>query len=122
MIAEGIDALRAVNVYNGSTLWELPLPKILAAYHQDHLTGVAATGSNLCLGDGRVFVHNGRKCLALDLKTGRQTALWKPPPRPDGKPGLGATWPITTACCSARWPTKSIASRNRGPRSSASST
>jgi outer membrane protein assembly factor BamB len=89
MYVEGLDGLRAVNIYNGSTLWEFPMPKLLQPYHQDHLTGVAATGSNLCLGDDRVYVHVGDKCLVLDAKTGRKTAEWTPPRRPDGKPG---TW------------------------------
>jgi outer membrane protein assembly factor BamB len=89
MFVEGINDLRAVNVYNGSTLWEFPLKGVLAAYHQDHLTGVAATGSNLCLGGNRLFVQVGGKCLALDVKTGRPAAEIKTPPRPDGKPG---TW------------------------------
>ncbi len=56
MFVEGLDTLRAMNIYNGTTLWESRLPKGLQAYHQDHLAGVAITGSNLCLGDDRLFL------------------------------------------------------------------
>ena len=79
---------------------------MLAAYHQDHLTGVAATGSNMCLGGDRLFVHTGDRCLGLDVKTGRQVAELTAPPRPDGKPGR---WGYI-ACAGRRpvrlaWPT-----------------
>ncbi len=87
MFVAGLDALRAVNVYNGAVLWQVPLPKMLAAYHQDHLTGVAATGSNLCLGGDRLFVHTGDRCLSLDVKTGSQVAELPAPAAPDGQPG-----------------------------------
>jgi outer membrane protein assembly factor BamB len=87
MFVAGIDALRAVNIYNGTVLWEVPLPKMLAAYHQDHLTGVAATGSNLCLGTERLFLHTGTRCLSLDVKTGAQVAEFAAPATSDGTPG-----------------------------------
>jgi outer membrane protein assembly factor BamB len=87
MFVEGLDAVRAVNIYNGSVLWESPLKGLLRRYHQDHLTGVAATGSNMCLGPDRLFLHAGAQCLSLDVKTGRRIACWEAPPRPDGKPG-----------------------------------
>lgn len=89
MFVEGLGALRAVNVYNGTTLWEVPLTDILRPYHQDHLTGAAATGSNFCLGKDRLYLHAGSKCRVLDVATGRQLAQWDAPLRPDGKPG---TW------------------------------
>jgi hypothetical protein len=87
MFVAGLDALRAVNIYNGADLWQVPLPKMLAAYHQDHLTGVAATGSNLCLGGDRLFVHTGDRCLSLDVKTGSQVAEFPAPAAPEGQPG-----------------------------------
>jgi outer membrane protein assembly factor BamB len=87
MFVEGLDAVRAVNIYNGSVFWESPLKGLLGPYHQDHLTGVAATGSNMCLGQDRLFLHTGVRCLSLDVKTGRQVASWEAPRGPDGKPG-----------------------------------
>lgn len=87
MFVEGLNAVRAVNIYNGSVLWEFPLKGLLDKYHQDHLTGVAATGSNMCLGPGRLYLHTGACCLSLDVKTGRRLGSWEAPRRPDGKPG-----------------------------------
>jgi len=84
MFVEGLNAIRAVNVYNGTTFWESPLPKSLAAYHQDHLTGVAGTGSNICLGGSRVFVRGTDRCVCLDQQSGRQLAEWPAPAHPDG--------------------------------------
>jgi len=85
MYVEGLNALRAVNIYNGATLWEFPLPGVLRPFHQDHLTGVAATGSNLCLGDDRLYLCIGPRCLVLDASTGEKTAEWQAPLPPDGK-------------------------------------
>ncbi|NLF70242.1 MAG: PQQ-binding-like beta-propeller repeat protein [Candidatus Anammoximicrobium sp.] len=87
MFVAGLDALRAASIYNGTVLWEIPLPSLLAAYHQDHLTGVAATGSNLCLGGDRLFLHTGDRCLVLDVKTGSQIAEFPAPAAPGGQPG-----------------------------------
>ncbi|MBN1908879.1 MAG: PQQ-binding-like beta-propeller repeat protein [Pirellulales bacterium] len=88
MFAEGVDALRAVNAYNGRTLWEYPLKGVLKPYHQEHLMGTAGTQSNFCLGEGRVFLHDGKMCLVLDAATGRRLATIQPPTRPDGKPSV----------------------------------
>ena len=89
MFVEGVNVLRAVSVYNGRTLWEYPLEGILRPYHQDHLTGVASTGSNYCLGPERVYLHTGDRCLVLDAASGRKAAEFPAPPQPDGSPG---TW------------------------------
>ena len=85
LIVEGLDAVRASDAYNGRTLWEFPLPGILAPYDQDHLMGAAGTGSNLCVGGGgefrdSVFVHRGTHCLRLDLATGELLAEFAAPP------------------------------------------
>jgi len=84
MFVEGLKAVRAVNIYNGRTLWEQPLPQSLLAYHQDHLTGVAGTGSNICLGGNRVFVRGETSCLSFDQTTGQQVAEWRAPRGPEG--------------------------------------
>ena len=89
MFVEGADALRAVSIYNGRTLWEYPLPGILRAYHQDHLMGSAGTGSNYCLAGDRIYLAAGDRCLGLSTADGRKVSEWRAPPRPDGKPG---TW------------------------------
>jgi outer membrane protein assembly factor BamB len=88
MFAEGLNALRATNIYNGRTLWEFPLEGILLPYHRGESSiGTAWTGGNFCIGDNRVYVHSGDNCLCLDVKTGQKTAELQPPPLPNGKPG-----------------------------------
>ncbi len=89
MFVEGVNALRAVDIYNGRTLWEFPLKGIAKPYHQGSLIGVATTGSNFCVSGDRVYVRIDNRCLCLDAKTGRKIAELQSPPRPDGKPG---TW------------------------------
>ena len=88
MFAEGLNALRATNIYNGRTRWEYPLEGILLPYHRgESSVGVAWTGGNFCIGDNHVYVHTRDKCLCLDAATGRKTAELRPPPQPNGKPG-----------------------------------
>ncbi|MDT8301373.1 MAG: PQQ-binding-like beta-propeller repeat protein, partial [Sedimentisphaerales bacterium] len=88
MFTEGLNAIRATNIYNGRTLWEFSLEGILLPYHRGETSvGVAWTGSNFCVGGNRVYVHSGDRCLCLDVKTGRNMAELKPPPLPNGKPG-----------------------------------
>ena len=89
MFMEGINGVRAVNLYNGRPLWTYEIPDILLKYHQEHLTGVANTQSNFCLGDDCLFIHKGDVCLALDLATGEKRADIPTPKRADGSPG---TW------------------------------
>jgi outer membrane protein assembly factor BamB len=88
MFTEGLNALRATNIYNGRTLWEYPLEGILLPYHRgESSVGVAWTGSNFCIGNDRVYLHTRDKCLCIDVETGRKTAELQPPALPDGKPG-----------------------------------
>ena len=88
MFVEGLNGLRAVNIYNGRTVWEFSLPGILAAYHREHSIGAAWTGGNYCVNDGRVYVHDGKRCFILEAKTGRKIAELKPPQHADGRPGV----------------------------------
>jgi len=81
LYVEGLNALRAVNAYNGRPLWEFPLPKVLAPYDQEHLVGTAATGSNLCMTDDGVYVRVGSNCLLIDAVTGQQKATFDAPGR-----------------------------------------
>lgn len=89
LFVEGLDALRCVGAYNGRTLWEYPLPGILAAYDQEHLMGTAGTGSNCCVTRDGVYVCTGGKCLRIDPATGKLLGEIPAPKHPDGSPG---TW------------------------------
>lgn len=88
MFAEGLNELRAVNAYNGRTLWTFALPNVLTAYSQDHLSGTAITGSNFCVAGKHVFVHDKKNCYKLDAATGAKVAVFPAPPQADGTPGV----------------------------------
>jgi len=101
----GLDAVRCVDVYNGRTLWEYPLPAILKAYDQEHLMGTAGTGSNWCVSPDGLYVRTvslaaggtaslaaggtASKCLRIDRESGKLLAEFDAPKRPDGSAG---TW------------------------------
>ncbi len=87
MFVEGLNELRAVNAYNGRTLWTFALPNVLAAYNLDHLSGTAITGSNFCVAGKHVFVHDKKACYKLDAVTGEKLAEFPAPRQADGQPG-----------------------------------
>lgn len=79
MFVEGIGALRAVDAYNGRTLWEFPLPEVQRAYSADHLAGTAVTGSNFCVAGDSVYVHDKQRCYRLAAATGLKLAEFAAP-------------------------------------------
>ena len=89
MFVEGLEALRAVDAYNGRNLWEFALPGVQKAHDADHLSGTAVTGSNFCVAGGSVFVHDKARCYRLDAGTGRKLGEFPAPKQHDGQPG---TW------------------------------
>ncbi|MEX0717710.1 MAG: PQQ-binding-like beta-propeller repeat protein [Planctomycetaceae bacterium] len=70
IFAEGMNGLRAVDAYNGRTLWEFEQKDILKPYDADHLSGTAITQSNFCVSPEGVFLRNGDTCYRLDHATG----------------------------------------------------
>jgi len=89
LFVEGVNALRCTDAYNGRTLWKYPLLGILKAYDQEHLMGVAGTGSNFCVTAQGVYVRTGGKCLKIDPTSGKLQAEFEAPGQDDGRPG---TW------------------------------
>jgi len=89
LIIEGMNAMRAVDAYNGRRLWEYPLEGILKPYDQEHLMGTAGTNSNFCLANDSVYLRTGGRCLRIDVATGKKTAEFDAPTHPDGSTG---TW------------------------------
>ncbi len=85
LFVEGIDGLRALDAYNGTVLWEYPLPGILKPYDQEHLNGAAITGSNMCIANGSLYVRVENRCLRLDATTGKLLATFVAPPGPGGE-------------------------------------
>ncbi len=87
IFVEGLNGLRALDAYNGTVLWNFPLPGILKAYDQEHLNGTAITGSNFCMADGVIYLRRDDRCLRIDARTGTLLREITAPPRPDGAPG-----------------------------------
>ena len=83
LFIEGMDLLRAVDVYTGRVLWEADLPGLGEPYnYTGHQPGANSLGSNyVSLADGVYVVYQG-KCLRLDPTTGRKTAEFVLPPDP----------------------------------------
>jgi hypothetical protein len=71
MIIEGVHGLLGIDAHSGQQLWHYDLDSILAPYDQEHLVGTAGTGSNMCLAHDSVFVRQGKRCLRINLKTGK---------------------------------------------------
>lgn len=86
LFAEGMNELRAVDAYNGRTLWRFPLKGVLEAYDADHIVGASQTGSNFCAAGDSVYVRYGGDCYRLDAATGKQLGKFAAPKRKDGKP------------------------------------
>ena len=89
LFSEGLNSLVAVDAYNGTKLWEFPLPGILRAYHGDDLMGTSGTGSNYCVSDDSVYVRRNDHCLRIDIKTGKLIKTIIAPKAANGKAG---TW------------------------------
>jgi outer membrane protein assembly factor BamB len=83
LFIEGIDMMRAMDIYTGRILWEAPLPGVGAFYNNTaHQPGANSSGTNFIATAEGVYVVHGKKCLLLDLDTGRQTAEFQLPLMP----------------------------------------
>ncbi|MFC2075922.1 PQQ-binding-like beta-propeller repeat protein [candidate division KSB1 bacterium] len=93
LFVEGLNALRAMDAYNGRTLWELPLPDIMKLNDQEHLVGTAGTHGNMCLEADRIYLRSGgdrtngdyagKSCLVIETATGRRSAEYRMPAGPE---------------------------------------
>ena len=89
LFVEGLNALQAVDAYNGRPLWRFEKPGILQAYNADHLAGTAVTGGNFCVAGDSVFLRSENRCQRLDAATGKVLATYTAPAARDGQ---AANW------------------------------
>lgn len=89
LFAEGLDGLRAVDAYNGRSLWHFEQEGLLGAYNADHLAGTAVTGGNMCVAGDSVFLRNKDRCYRIDAATGEVQQTYIAPRKKDDEPG---TW------------------------------
>ena len=80
LIIEGVDLLRAIDIYTGRLLWETKLPGVGAFFNNVlHQPGANASGSNYVSTAGGIYVVYGKSCLKLDPATGQKLAEFKLP-------------------------------------------
>ncbi len=71
IIIEGVDLMRALDIYTGRLLWETKIPGVGAFYNNlAHQPGANASGSNFVSTADAIYVAVDKKCLRLDPATG----------------------------------------------------
>ena len=80
LFIEGVDSMRAMDVYTGRVLWDTKLPGIGKYYNNtSHQPGANSVGSNYASAEDGVYIAYGNKGLRLDPKTGKILAEFKLP-------------------------------------------
>lgn len=85
-IVEGMDQLRAIDIYTGRLLWTASLPGLGQVYDNTaHQAGANAIGSNYVSTSEGIFVALGNECLRLNPDTGRTMQRYRLPVMPGEK-------------------------------------
>jgi outer membrane protein assembly factor BamB len=86
LLIEGMDMLRAIDIYTGRLLWEAALPGIGKAFdNTSHQPGSNASGSNFVSTHDGIYACCGKVCVRLDPETGKRLAEFTLPAFP-GEP------------------------------------
>jgi len=73
MIIEGVDLMRAIDIYTGRLLWETKLPGVGYFYNNlAHQPGANASGSNFVSTPDGIYVAYNNTCVRLDPATGKK--------------------------------------------------
>ena len=92
LIIEGVDLLRAIDIYTGRLLWETKLPGVGDFYNNlAHQPGANASGSNFVSTPDGIYVAYDKPCVRLDPATGKKIGEFPLPklPRHEGSAALG---------------------------------
>ena len=90
LFIEGIDKLRAVDVYTGRLLWETMLPGFADYYNRtDHFAGAGEIGTNYVSLAESVYAVYGSNILELEAANGKIVRAF---PAPMGEDGREAMW------------------------------
>jgi outer membrane protein assembly factor BamB len=80
LIIEGVDLMRATDIYTGRLLWETKLPGVGAFYNNlAHQPGANSSGSNFISTSDGIYVAYGTSCVKLDPETGKKVRSFKLP-------------------------------------------
>ncbi len=86
MIIEGIDLMRAIDIYTGRLLWETKLPGVGYFYNNlAHQPGANASGSNFVSTSDGIYIAYHNKCVRLDPATGKKIGEYPLPIMPGMK-------------------------------------
>jgi outer membrane protein assembly factor BamB len=86
LYVQGTMGVRAVNPYNGMTLWECPIEAALKNLGgSSHCMGTSGTHGSLCMNGERLFVRTKDICILIDSTTGRRLGEYQAPANKDGK-------------------------------------
>jgi len=78
IVIEGVDFLRALDVYTGRRLWQTAIPGLGRAYdNTSHQPGANAIGSNYASALDAVYVAHDGRCLRLDPRDGKVIARFE---------------------------------------------
>jgi outer membrane protein assembly factor BamB len=80
MIIEGVDLMRAIDIYNGRLLWETKLPGVGFFYNNlAHQPGANASGSNFVSTSDGIYIAYQDKCVRLDPASGAKVGEYPLP-------------------------------------------
>jgi len=86
LFIEGMDLLRAMDIYTGRLLWEASLPGVGELYNNTaHQPGANASGTNYIAAPDGVYVAYQRSCVKLNPATGEKTGEYHLPTGPGEK-------------------------------------
>jgi outer membrane protein assembly factor BamB len=81
LFIEGVDMLRAVDIYTGRVLWESKLPGFGKFFDNTaHQPGANASGTNYIATPQGIYVAYGESCWRLDPATGEKASEFRLPP------------------------------------------
>lgn len=80
LFIEGVNMLRAIDIYTGRLLWETPIPGIGNLYDNTaHQPGANAIGTNYIATPDGIYVVHEQRCVKLDPASGKQLAEFLSP-------------------------------------------
>ncbi len=86
ILIEGVDMIRALDIYTGRLLWETPLPGVGDFFNNlAHQAGANASGSNFVSTSDGIYVAWNNSCVMLDPDTGKIKKTFRMPPAPKSK-------------------------------------
>jgi outer membrane protein assembly factor BamB len=79
-IIEGVDMVRAMDIYTGRLLWETRLAGVGTAFDSTwHQAGANGSAGNFASTSDGIYIGHGTSCIRLDPATGKQLGVFRLP-------------------------------------------